>query len=31
VFGYSTAPVTAYGGVKLTLGDAPAPLEPALK
>jgi len=27
VFGYSTAPVTAYGGVKLTLGDAPAPLE----
>ena len=31
VFGYSTAPVTAYAGVKLTLGDAPAPLEPALK
>lgn len=31
VFGFSTAPVTAFGGVKVTLGDAPAPLEPALK
>lgn len=31
VFGFSSAPVTAYGGVKVTLGDAPAPLEPALE
>ena len=29
VFGYSTAPITAYGGLKVTLGDAPAPLETA--
>jgi len=31
VFGFSSAPVTAYAGVKVTLGDTPAPLEPALK
>jgi len=31
VFGFSTAPVTAFGGLKVTLGGAPAPLETAAK
>lgn len=31
VFGYSTAPISAYGGLRVTLGEADAPLEPELK
>lgn len=31
VFGFSSPPITAYGGVRITLGDVPAPLEPAVK
>jgi len=31
VFGYSTAPITAYGGIRVTLGADDAPLEPARK
>jgi vitamin B12 transporter len=31
VFGYSTAPISAYGGLKVTLGEADAPLEPDLE
>jgi len=31
VFGYSTAPISAYGGLRVTLGEADAPLEPEFK
>jgi len=31
VFGFSSAPLTAFAGLKLTLGSTPVPLEPALK
>jgi len=31
VFGFSSAPITAYAGVKLTLGETSSPLEPAFK
>jgi len=31
VFGYSTAPISAYGGLRVTLGEGRTPLEPEFK